>query len=137
GAARDTLAEHGLPLIVHCDGPLDRGARSKLLVRLLRDADPLGIIELNSLRAEEQAELAELLATVDVPIVHVGYQQPGRACVAGDNERGMRPLLAHLLDERGITRPALVRGIPHHPDSMAREREYRRAMAERGLDVDE
>lgn len=136
-AAHDTLAQQGIPLIVHCDGPLDRGARSKLLVAMLREAAPVGIIELNSLRAHEQLELAELLSTLDVPIVHIGNRHAGAASVSGDNAGGMDPLLDHLLDERGARRPALLRGIPHHPDSIAREAAFRRAMQARGLVVDE
>ncbi|QBI19971.1 GGDEF domain-containing protein [Egibacter rhizosphaerae] len=66
-----------------------------------------------------------------------GLRRRDAACVWGDNAAGMRPLLAHLLDERDARRPALVRGIPHHPDSIARERHYRDGLARRGMPVDE
>lgn len=137
GAAQKVLAERGLPLLVHCDGPLDRGARSSLLVAMLRNVCPVGLIQLNSPRADEQAELAELLRTVDAPVVHVGEQIPGAVCVSGDSAGGMTRLLAHLLDVRGARRPVLVRGVSHHRDSSMREAEFRRVMSERGLPVEE
>ncbi len=135
--AQDRLAEHGLPLLVHCDGPLARGAAAEMLVELLDNRPPSAVLNVNSLDAQEQEALSRLLDNVGVPSVHVGFRSPHRASIWGDNAGGMRPLLAHLLDEHGARRVALVRGIAHHPDSIAREQVFRAEMAARDLPVDE
>ena len=45
--------------------------------------------------------------------------------------------MAHLLDERGVRRPALVRGMAEQEDSAIRERAFRTALARRRIPVDE
>lgn len=62
---------------------------------------------------------------------------PGTACVQGESIAGTRALLRHVLDERGVRRPVLVRGKEHHPDSVARERVVRHELSVRGLELDE
>ena len=50
---------------------------------------------------------------------------------------GRRANVAHLLDDHGVRRPALVRGIRHQADSVAREQVFRDELAARDIPVDE
>ena len=136
-AAHRVLAEHGVPLVVHVDGAHARGLGSPLLVSLLSTSAPLGVMLMNRPDASEQQEIVHLLDNLEVPVVHVGAEAATGSGVRGDNETGMTQLLAHLLDDRGVRQPALVRGSVHQPDSIAREQVFRRELARRGLEVDE
>lgn len=135
--AQRVLAEHGIPLIAHADGPFTRGASSPLLTSLLETHPPAGILCVNALNVDDHDRLLALLDRSGLPTVFIGLDVPGTACVQGENVAGMRALLHHVLDERGVRRPVLVRGKEHHPDSIARERVLRHELAVRGLELDE
>lgn len=135
--AQRVLAEHGIPLIAHADGPFTRGASSPLLTRLLEARPPAGILCVNALNVDDHDRLLELLDRSELPTVFIGLDVPGTACVQGENTVGMRTLLHHVLDERGVRHPVLVRGKEHHPDSIAREQVVRHELSVRGLELDE
>ncbi|NLT56958.1 MAG: diguanylate cyclase [Actinomycetales bacterium] len=49
----------------------------------------------------------------------------------------MSALMGHLLDECGVRRPVLIRGLPHQNDSTAREEIFCRELAARHIECDE
>ncbi|NLT55908.1 MAG: GGDEF domain-containing protein [Actinomycetales bacterium] len=131
------LERHGIPLIAHTNDMLRREAVFSSLDRLLRDVDPLGVIRSGALGPDDEQRLSVLLASRRAPVVNVGFDTPGVTAVYGDNTAGMRALMTHLLDEVGVRRPVLIRGIRHQPDSVVREQVFREEMRRRDLDVDE
>jgi len=133
----EVFDEHGIPLIAHTGGMLRRDTLSPVLERMIRSTSPLGVISSGALGVEEERGLIELLSSLDRPVVTIGFTMPGATAVNGDNSTGMRELMALLTEHRGVRRPVLVRGIPHQPDSIARERVFREELARRGLRVDE
>ena len=112
------LERHGIPLIAHTNDMLRREAVFSSLDRLLRDVDPLGVIRSGALGPDDEQRLSVLLASRRAPVVNVGFDTPGVTAVYGDNTAGMRALMTHLLDEVGVRRPVLIRGIRHQPDSV-------------------
>ncbi|NLT56496.1 MAG: LacI family transcriptional regulator, partial [Actinomycetales bacterium] len=129
------LRARGIPLVVHANDPYIGGVPASL-VRLIRQGRPSGVITSASSAVAEEQTLMELLRELRIPAVHLGRTLPDRTCVRGDNETGMRALMAHLLDERGVRRPVLVRGVVHQQDSIVREEIIREELARRGLQVD-
>ena len=107
------------------------------LAHVIAAAEPCGVVATNLEAQEKETSLAEILASLHVPLVYVGQVRPDHTCVRGDSVPGMRTLMAHLLDDRKVRRPVLVRGVPHHRDSIEREKIFREEMARRRLPVDE
>lgn len=133
---RSALVDHGRPLLVHANDPALAGL-PPFLERLLRDSDPCGVITSPAMVPEDERALIGLVRSLALPAVHIGQDVPGETNVRGDNVSGMRALMAHLLDECGVRRPALVRGLPHQPDTTARETVFRQELQRRGLTLDE
>jgi diguanylate cyclase (GGDEF)-like protein len=136
GGARSVFDRHGIPLVVFGNHP-DRPGTANLLRRLLRQHPPCGIITSPGVDAHDDDTLAEIIDSLSIPVVHIGQQRPGTANVFGDPTRGIRELMAHLLDERGVRRPVLVRGLEHQRDSAVREQTFRAELASRGIPLDE
>lgn len=130
------LTSRRVPLIVHANDPFVPGA-SSLLVALLRHGRPLGVITSAASAASEEAEILGLTASLNVPMVRVGIRHPEGTWVHGDNRSGMRALMTHLLEERGVRRIALVRGISHQIDSCEREQVVREELARHGGELDQ
>ncbi|NLT56699.1 MAG: diguanylate cyclase [Actinomycetales bacterium] len=129
------FAEHGLGALVL---QLTSGAPIPLsLPDLVRTFRPRGAAMIGIENTAKRTELLDVVAELGIPIVLLGDEVPGLTSVRGENPTGMRELMAHLLDERGARALALVRGIPHNPDSMEREAVFREEHARRGLPVDE
>ena len=131
------LAREGLSLVVQMCGDPFRAALSPPLQRLIRQGTPAGLITTNCETTDQQEQLDALLEQYAVPTVRIASSRAGGSAVHGDNRTGMRALMAHLLDERGVRRPALVRGRVFQPDSMEREQVFRDELGARGLPVDE
>ena len=135
------LAPLGLSTVavssVPCSRDPDTAGLPETLAAVLRRAGAAGVIATTVVApGEEQALLAEL-ADQGLPTVLLGLDGPDAAVVRADNVSGMRALMAHLLDDCGVRQPALVRGFPHHRDTIERERVYREELTARGLPVDE
>jgi diguanylate cyclase (GGDEF)-like protein len=131
------LASNGLSLVVQRCGDPFHPALSEPLLRLIRRGRPSGVIATSCETAEQQEQLDALLEQSAVPTVRIASSRAGVSSVEGDNRAGMRALLGHLLDERGVRRPALVRGYQFHRDSQQREQVFREELAARDLPVDE
>ena len=132
---RSVVEPRGLPLIVHGTDPFLPGVMPTFS-RQLHDGAVLGAI-VTSIKSEHtQRAITEQLAELGLPSVGIGVSLSGGR-ILGDNVSGMAALMAHLLDQRGVRRPALVRGLPHQPDSMEREAIFRRELLRRGMVVDE
>lgn len=134
--AASVFHEHGVPLVVFAGHP-SQPRSANLLRHLLRQHPPCGVITSPGINAEEDETLAGLIDSLHIPAVHIGQQRPDAANIFGDPARGMRELMAHLLDERGVRRPVLIRGVEHQRDSVTREQAFRAELADRGLVFDE
>jgi diguanylate cyclase (GGDEF)-like protein len=150
------LSRHRIPLVVHlCGTPSDRPAgpggdrgagRTAVadpgpdagmvsLARLLRDGRPSAVLVTPLTRPEPGAVLTRILDDhPGLPRIHLGL--PGGDCsVRVDNAAGMRLLAGHLVTDRGVRRPMIVRGIPHQPDSQERERAVLAELARLGIRI--
>ena len=134
--AQPVLANGGMSVLAYLNGPLGPGL-PKALVNLLCRTRPAGVLLTNVETDSDQREIISLLRTLDIPGVFLGIDSPDATSVHGDNVTGMRALMAHLLDDHGVRRPALVRGIRHQADSVAREQVFRDELAARDIPVDE
>ncbi|NLT56077.1 MAG: LacI family transcriptional regulator, partial [Actinomycetales bacterium] len=132
----EVLAPRDVPLVVYCT-QFETARLPESLVCLLRHHSPVGVITMDVNTAEQREALLGLLAELRLPTVHIAQDVPGAACVRGDNDQGMSAVMAHLLDERGVRRPVMIRGFEHAADHIERERVFRRELAARGLAVDE
>ncbi|NLT55932.1 MAG: diguanylate cyclase [Actinomycetales bacterium] len=130
------LDAHGLPRVVYIDQLGTPGLPADF-VDFLRGSRPTGLLSTHLWREEHLDELRTLTRELSLPSVIISSDYPDVACVKGDNVTGMRELMDHLLDECGVRRPVLVRGIAFQQDSMEREGVFREEMARRGIPVDE
>ena len=132
----DELADTGTPVLVTVNHPRT-GQDEDFLVRLLERGRVAALV----VTAVQYHQLGQVLCSralaLGVPVVTVSRRSPGTANVDADNAGAVRELMAHLLDECGARRPALLRGVHDSPDSAVREQAFRAALAERGMDVDE
>ncbi|RZS82912.1 diguanylate cyclase (GGDEF)-like protein [Motilibacter rhizosphaerae] len=133
---QDELAGTGVPLLVVVSHPRDV-QDGQLLVRLLQTRRVRGLV-VTALRVPAtEGVLAAAAREAGVPVVGIARRLPGVPTVECDNRPGMRALMAHLLDEQGVRRPAFLRGDPGNPDSEQREAVFRAELAARGIPVDE
>ena len=130
------LAAAGIGVLVHIDDPFESGIPATL-VRMLRGAPPVGVIIASDSTSRYEDELAELVAELDVPLVHVAAAEPGPRSVLSDNSARIQSLMAHQLDERGVRRPVIVRGAEGQKDAIEREALVRAEIGLRGVRVDE
>jgi diguanylate cyclase (GGDEF)-like protein len=133
---RAVLTAMRVPLIVYCNDPYAHGLRAPL-TRLLSLPDIRGVISTILDDPRSHSDLAAAIAASGLPSVHIGSSEEGPWSVGGDNRSGIRALMGHLLDDLGVRRIALVRGIEFHVDSIEREAQVRAELAARGLTLDE
>jgi diguanylate cyclase (GGDEF)-like protein len=131
------LAGHGIPLLVTTHQPFGSESTPSVVLDLIRRHVPRAVLLLSDTSHFQRPELLAALAVERTPTVTLGTKLPGSPRVLADNNHGIRELMAHLLDERGVRRPALVRGIPDHIDSVQRERVFRAELIRRGITFDE
>ena len=134
---RANLADRSIPLLVVALVNYDGVRASEVLLELIGQRAPRGVIGLADGAIFQRPELVPALQRAGLPVVSMGMRVGSAPCVIGDPVVGMRALMRHLLDECGVRRLAVVRGIPTHVDSKAREEVLREEFARRGLDVDE
>ncbi|MDH0864533.1 LacI family DNA-binding transcriptional regulator [Mitsuaria sp. GD03876] len=80
--------------------------------------------------------LVELARELPVVVTGRALRAPGLHALKTDDVEGARAATRHLI-ERGHTRIAFIGGDATHADSSERERGYRLALADAGLEVDE
>ncbi|NAZ76346.1 diguanylate cyclase [Kineococcus sp. T13] len=136
GGIEDELADTGTPVLVAVDHPRT-GQDEDFLVRLLERGRVAALVVTAVQFKEIGRVLCSRAVALGLPVVTISRRLPGIVNVDADNATATRELMAHLLDECGVRRPALLRGVPDSPDSAVREEGFRRALAERGLEVDE
>jgi diguanylate cyclase (GGDEF)-like protein len=118
------------------------GVEPPSLARLVAPGRVSGVVIFPCSVPETLAQLTPLLAAApELPRVYLGQLPPAGAgdvggSVRGDNAMGMRLLVDHLVGECGVRRPLVVRGWPHHVDSVDREEALAVALAGRGLRLD-
>jgi diguanylate cyclase (GGDEF)-like protein len=130
------LEPHGLTLVVNSVNVTEKGLPASV-AQLIRTVTPYGVIATTCATPEEEDDLFSLLEELGIPTVLIAARTPGRSYVHGDDRSGMRELMGHLLDECGVRRPALARGVTHQPDAVIREQVFREELAARGIPVDD
>ncbi len=86
----------------------------------------------------DKGVLLSALQRADVPIVRIS-QSPtlsSAPCVLVEDEDAVHDMVDHLIDQ-GHHRIAFLRGHPDHSSSYARERGFRAALKERGVEINE
>jgi len=129
------LAAQGMSLLVQADD-LFRPGLSAALVSMLSQSPPQGVIVTLGATTAHQ-DLFDLLADLRVPVESIAMDGVGPGVIRSDSAAGMRKLLAHLLDERGVRRPALVLGIADQRDAIEREAITRQEFSRRNIILDE
>ena len=71
------------------------------------------------------------------PVVAIRHLGDESDCVYTDENRAIRPLMRHLLEDHGLKDIRFLAGYEGHPDSELRLNVYREEMASHGLTVDE
>ena len=133
---REGLKAHSIPLLV-CSGDPTAEAVPPVLSDLIPSRQVLGVLATQLANRKADAELFDLLAGPGAPpTVFLGQHKPGFASVVVDNSSGIADVMRHLLDDQGIQRVVLVRGIAHQSDCMARERAVYDELARRDLPLD-
>jgi sigma-B regulation protein RsbU (phosphoserine phosphatase) len=72
-----------------------------------------------------------------LPIVSIGVELADTPCVLCDNEKPMRELLVHLIENHSCKRPAFITGRESNPDSQLRLSVYKQVLTEYGIPVDQ
>ncbi len=130
------LAPHGPVLVINSFNFTEEGL-SFPVEQLIRRVAPYGVLATTCVSPQEERDLVAVLTDLGVPTVRIGVRVPGMTCVRGDDLAGMRAVMRHLLDERGVRRPAHARGVAHQPDAVRREQVFREELTARGIPVDE
>ncbi len=134
--ARAVFDRCDVPFMVVANEPYAAN-NSELTLALIEKRALRGVLLLPTISPERGQELHDAIEQSGLPTVYVGRETPGRPSVCGENETGMRTLMEHLLDERGVRSPVLIRGLLHQRDSVIREEIFRRELALRGIPIDE
>ncbi|GAB7192046.1 hypothetical protein NUM3379_27550 [Kineococcus sp. NUM-3379] len=130
------LAGEDVSVVAHVNH-CNRTAVDPVLVGLLSRPSTGAVISTNSPTEEIEDVLSRVIAERGLPVVRIGQDTRGQSCVRADNVQGMRELVRHLLDDCGVRRPVLVRGLPHLVDHREREEVLRAELAVRGLRLEE
>ncbi|NLT55395.1 MAG: GGDEF domain-containing protein [Actinomycetales bacterium] len=134
---RSVLERAGVACLVLVLGSRQDPRLPTVLPDMIRTIRPDGAVMTRLEMADKELVLLDLLRSLAIPTSTVGIDVPDLPGVQVDNVAGMRDLMRHLLDERRVRRPALVRGIPFQEDSVEREAVFRQELAARGLAVAE
>jgi diguanylate cyclase (GGDEF)-like protein len=127
----------GLAVLAHAVDPrTDRMPGT--LTRVLASGRICGVISTHLANLAVHEGVSELLHESGrrMPVVYIGAHPKATGWTVSDNTIGMRALLAHLLDEVGVRKPVVLRGIPHQPDSQEREALVREELQRRGLPLE-
>jgi diguanylate cyclase (GGDEF)-like protein len=129
------LAAEGMSLLVHADDPFTPGI-SAPLASMLRHSPPRGVfVTLGT--SSVQPELFALLDQLQIPVESIAMDRYGPGLTRIDNAAAMRDLLTHLLDDRGVRRPAMVLGTAGQRDAAEREVIVREELKRRNILLDE
>jgi PAS domain S-box-containing protein len=71
-----------------------------------------------------------------LPTVCIGEAIPGTVSILVDNDRGMRQVIAHLIERHGYRRIAFIQGPTDNDEAEQRYRVYTAVLAEFGLALD-
>jgi PAS domain S-box-containing protein len=71
-----------------------------------------------------------------LPTVCIGEAIPGAVSILVDNDKGMRQVIAHLIERHGYRRIAFIRGPMDNDEAEQRYRVYTAVLAEYGLALD-
>jgi diguanylate cyclase (GGDEF)-like protein len=134
---RRALDDQRIPLLAVVIAGFGTPQTPELVLDLIRTGASRGVIALADALVLSRPDLIEALVDMDVPVVTVGEKFRDRPRVHGDTGLGMRSLTTHLLDECGVKRVMLVRGVPGYVDSVIRERIVRQECERRGLAFDD
>lgn len=72
-----------------------------------------------------------------LPVVSIGEKIEGISNVLVDNQKGLRDLILHLIDEHGSQQIAFVKGPENNTEAQERFQAYQQALADRDIPLDE
>ena len=78
-----------------------------------------------------------VLSRAKCPVVAIRHLGDETDCVYTDENRAIRPMMRHLLEDHGLKDIRFLAGYEGHPDSELRVKVYREEMAAHGLEVDD
>jgi len=141
----DAVGEHDLNLITFVGGrPTAIIAPGQLqasygLYDLARTEQLAGIIVSSDLGYElSSRETRQFIENFShIPLVTNALQAEGVACLIGDNLRGMRTSIRHLLVDHGYKRIAFIRGPQHQLEAEQRLLAYKQERFARDIPFDE
>lgn len=130
GAIEEFFHQNGYSVVVCCSGGDEEKEKEYLENLAQRGID--GLLFLGGGYAP-----VGLLRKYSVPVMLLDCDaaRQGVPCVVFDNERGGYLATRHLL-QQGARRIAIVNGLPHVSTQADREKGYRRALAEFGIEPD-
>lgn len=141
---RQRLAEAGYGTVCLMEGELglDDLDSEKHLRRIDGGLDVQGLIVLsgilgNSLPVDALARYVNRFVKQGLPLVSLGVTVPGVASVALDSTNSLCALMAHMTLDPTRRCFAFIQGHASGPDSIERERVFRRELARKGIPVDE
>lgn len=142
----DTFSAAGYRTLCFAGGCLDaplQGRRNPAagneIYRLAERCDIAGVLAFTAGlgRYVSEEALKRFLDRFDVPVVSCGMAMTGVPSVRAEEERGMRDLMAHLLEHDDRQKLAFLRGVPTDIYSRARESIFRECLKKGGRVVDE
>jgi diguanylate cyclase (GGDEF)-like protein len=136
GGIERALRERGIPLLAVCVDGFASKVTSGLVLELIRRRASRGVIVLSDVATFARQDLRVTLSESAMPVVTIGTKLHRAPYVSCDNDTGMRALMGHLLDECGVRRPVLIRGVSGHPESLRREEVIRQECTNRGVVID-
>jgi diguanylate cyclase (GGDEF)-like protein len=140
-AAERSAREHGLDFVAVSGGVLGIDSRDpKRFIYDFIGPDCVDALLICTHIIGHHSTLAELTEFVGrfsaVPRVCLGVALSGVTTMLMDNEAGMHEAVKHLVETHGFRRIAFVAGPEGSEEAQARYRGYKRALAERKLEVD-
>ncbi|MBN1173624.1 MAG: diguanylate cyclase [Micromonosporaceae bacterium] len=127
---------HDIAVLAHADDS-DGAEIPRSLIRIMDLPSACGVIATSTNSGERDRLVREACARRGLPLVHIGQDVPGHACVRADNRQAMVELMRLVLDDCGARTPVLARGHAHQQDHLLREEVFRAEIARRGLAIDE
>lgn len=109
------------------------------IYNLMDPAEYDGVIVLSTMlnSYETAVSLCKKVKELNVPIVSVGMDIEGIPSIFVSNDKGMRALVKHLIEEHDVKRAVFIAGTDDHVDSIERLKVTKEVFQEYGLTLEE
>lgn len=121
------------------NNPVDKSTNN-IIYQLANENNLDGLIILTAgigsgVSHEELTEFCHLFSSI--PVVSIGEKIEGISNVLVNNQKGLRDLILHLIDEHGSQQIAFVTGPANNTEAQERFQAYQQALADRNIHLDE